>query len=184
MIELTPSFFAMLRLAEKLYESVLMDKVSDFFRTLTLNEDFYYELAYESTGVVFENTSLYYNEEKMVDTYVFCDPIIDRFCQLCRQYEQRRNLTEEENPYRKRIQAVIRFGFYLNGYDYNFDWKLSETDRGRRRLLFFYGGEFCGLDELPEGLLDIRDGFLELNLELETALTDLTEKNTTEKEAA
>ena len=51
-------------------------------------------------------------------------------------------------------------------------------------MLFFYGGEFCGLDELPEGLLDIRDGFLELNLELETALTDLTEENTTEKEAA
>jgi len=87
MVELYPDFFTMLRLAKNLYDSALMDKVSDSFRTLTPNEDFYYELAYESTGIVFENTSLYYNEEKMVDTYVFCtyvfcDPIIDRFCQL------------------------------------------------------------------------------------------------------
>lgn len=184
MVELYPGFFAMLRLAKNLYDSALRDKVSDSFQTLTLDDDFYYELAYESTGIVFENTSLYYNEERIIDTYVFCDPIIDRFCQLCWQYEQRRNLTEEENPYREKIEAVIRSGFGLSGYNYDFDWRLSAKDRGRRKLLFFYGEEFCSLDELPEGLLAIRDGFLELNLAMETALKDLTGKNVVEKEAA
>lgn len=62
----------------------------------------------------------------------------------------------------------------MSSYSYDFDW----------RLLFFYGEEFYSLDELPESLLAIRNGFPELNLEIETALTNLAKKNTTGKEAA
>lgn len=182
MVELYPGFFAMLRLVKNLCDSGLAEKTPYSSRTLVLNEDFYYELAYEAIDIIFEEFFPDYNEDRDMEVYVFCDPIIDKFCRLCRQYEQRRHLTEDKNPYRQRIEAVIRSGFYLNGYDYNFGWKLSANDRGRRRLLFFYGPEFCGLEELPEGLLEIRDGFLELNLALETELKDLTEKKA--KEAA
>lgn len=184
MVELYSGFFSMLRLAKNLHDSALRDKISDSFQVLRLDEDFYYELAYEAIDIIFENFFSDYNEERGAEIYVFCDPIIDRFCQLCWQYEQRAHLTEEENPYRKRIEAVIRSGFCLSGYDYDFDWRLSANDRGRRRLLFFYGEEFCGLDELPEGLLDIRDGFLELNFALEKALNELTGEKTVEREAA
>ena len=69
-------------------------------------------------------------------------------------------------------------------YNYRFGWKLSTNDRGRRRLLFFYGEEFCGLDELPEGLIEIRDGFQRLNVELEKALSNLTKQSAIGKEAA
>ena len=51
-------------------------------------------------------------------------------------------------------------------------------------MLFFYGEEFGGLEDLPNGLLEIRDGFLELNLELEKALNEQTEEKKVEEEAA
>ena len=32
-------------------------------------------LAYDAIDVIFEHTSQYYNEEEMLDVYVFCDPL-------------------------------------------------------------------------------------------------------------
>ena len=69
-------------------------------------------------------------------------------------------------------------------YRYWKDWRLSASDRGRRRLLFFHGPEFYCLEDLPEGLLEIRDGFQAVNFELETALSNLDKEDAMEKEAA
>jgi len=182
MVELYPGFFYMLRLAKLLYDSGLVNKFPDEFRTLALGEDFYYELACTAIDAVFEYTVQDYNENREMDVYVFCDPLIDRFCQLCRQYELSCRMTEEENPYRKEIERIIRTGFCLSGYDYDFTWKLSASDRGRPRILFFCGEEFCCLGEVPEGLLEIREGFQMLNDQLEKALRSQTEE--TVKEAA
>ena len=184
MVELYSVFFSMLRLAKNLYDNELLERTPHLFQGLTLREDSFYELAYDTINAIFENTFQDYNEEQMMDVYVFCDPLIDRFCHLCWQYEQRGHLTEEENPYRKEIEQIIRSGFCLNGYDYDFDWKLSASDRGRCRLLFFYGDELCYLDELPEGLLEIREGFQALNCQIEKALSDMSEEKMAEKEAA
>lgn len=181
MVELYSGFFFMLRLAKRLVDTGLADKLQGSFRSLVLDEDFYYGLAYEAISVVFEDTFQDYNEDRMMSIYVFCDPLIDRFCRLCWKYEQRLRMTEDENPYRKEMERVIRSGFELEGYDYGFDWRFSASDRGRRRLLFFYGEEFCDLDDLPEGLLEIHEGFREVNMKLEKALTGLTRE---EKEVA
>lgn len=182
MVELYPGFFYMLRLAKLLYDSGLVNKFPDEFRTLALGEDFYYELACTAIDAVFETTIRDCNEDRGMDIYVFCDPLIDRFCQLCRQYELSCRMTEEENPYRKDIERIIRTGFCLSGYDYDFTWKLSASDRGRPRILFFCGEEFCCLGEVPEGLLEIREGFQMLNDQLEKVLRSQTEE--TVKEAA
>lgn len=182
MIELYPGFFAMLRLSKRLHDSGLMHKIPDEFQTLALDEDFYYELAYTAIDAVFETTIRDCNEDRGMDIYVFCDPLIDRFCQLCRQYELSCRMTEEENPYRKDIERIIRTGFCLGGYDYDFIWKLSASDRGRPRILFFCGEEFCSLEELPECLLEIREGFQTLNFQMEKVLSSQTEE--TVKEAA
>lgn len=184
MVELYSGFFSMLRLAKDLYDNELLERAPRLLQGLTLDEDSFYELAYDTINAIFENTFQDYNEERVMDVYVFCDPLIDRFCHLCWQYEQRGHLTEEENPYRKEIAQIIRSGFEFGGYDYNFDWRLSASDRGRRRLLFFHGPEFYYLEDLPEGLLEIREGFQALNFELEKALKGLTEEDAMEKEAA
>ena len=184
MVELYPGFFSMLRLGKSLYENGFVDRDKTLFQQIPLNEDYFYELAYDAINVVFADTFQDYNENQMMDIYVFSDPLIDRFCHLCWQYEQRRRQTEEENPYRRDMERIIYSGFELNGYDYNFDWKLSANDRGRRRLLFFCGPEFYDLEDLPLGLLEIREGFQAMNLRLEKALGELDAKKLMEKEAA
>ena len=183
MVELY-DFFSTLRLAKSLYDNGIVERYPDLFRGLMLREDPFYDLIYNAVGVIFEHTFQYYNEDKMIDVYVFCDPLIDRFCHLCWQYEQHSYLTEEENPYRKEMEQIIRSGFRLGGYNYAYDWSLSANDHGRRRLVFFYGPEFYGLEDLPEGLLEIHEGFQDVNFQLEKALNGLSEEKTMEKEAA
>lgn len=184
MVELYSGFFSMLRLAKLLYENGFAEKDKSLFQGTPLNEDYFYELAYNAINVVFEDTFQDYNEDEMMDVYVFCDPLIDRYCHLCWQYEQRCRLTEGENPYRRDMEQIIRSGFELSSYNYNFDWRLSANDRGRRRLLFFSGPEFYCLEDLPLGLLEIREGFQEMNFRLEKALSDLDKEKMTEREAA
>ncbi len=184
MVELYSGFFSMLRLAKSLYENGFVEKNPSLFQGIPLDEDSFYELSYEVTSSIFKDTFQDCNEDLMMEIYVFCDPLIDRFCHLCWQYEQRCRLTEDKNPYRREMEQIICFGFELSSYNYNFDWKLSASDRGRRRLLFFYGPEFYCLEDLPLGLLEIREGFQEMNFRLEKVLSDLDKKKMTEREAA
>ena len=113
MTELTSDFFAMLRLAKRLSDSPLSEKAHKRFGFFDLNEDHYYELSYEATTWVFKDTSCYYKEESEVETWVFCDPVIDRFCQLCGQYERRNGLSEDHNRYRKRLENRYLLRFFM-----------------------------------------------------------------------
>ena len=83
MVELYSGFFSMLRLAKNLYDNELLERAPRLLQGLTLDEDSFYELAYDAINAIFENTFQDYNEERVMDVYVFCDPLIDRYCHLC-----------------------------------------------------------------------------------------------------
>lgn len=170
MAKLNSDFFAMLRLAKLLYDGPLSEKARKKFGLFELNEDNYYELSYEAATLVFEETSCYYNENAEVETWVFCDPVMDRFCQLCGQYERRGGLTEDGNRYRKEVERAIASSFDFGSYACDFDWQLSAADRGRKRILFYTGPEFYDIWQLPECLLDILDEFKRVNEALEREL--------------
>lgn len=59
--------------------------------------------------------------------------------------------------------------YYYCCYDYN--WRLSPNDRGRKCILPFTGEEFYNQESVPEGLLEIRETFLMLNQKLEAELS-------------
>jgi len=120
------------------------------------------------------STRQYYNEEIEVDTWLFCDPVIDRFCRLCQEFEESREISEEENPYRRDMEQIIHDSFCFSGYNYGYSWRLSPKDRGRKCLLLFTDCNFCSSDEVPEALLDIRDGFGSMNARLEKELSKET----------
>jgi len=180
MTELYDEFFSMLLLAKNLVDCGLMDQFKEPLGSWVLEGDTYWDLAYEAIGWIFQDTRHYYNEEKEVDTWLFCDPIIDRFCRLCQEYENRAGIKEEKNPYRRDMEQIIHDGFRFDGYSYNYDWRLSPKDRGRKCLLLFTGCEFYSSDEVPGGLMDIKDGFettvarLEKELSKETRIIPLT----------
>ena len=83
MVELYSGFFSMLRLAKDLYDNELLERAPRLLQGLTLDEDSFYELAYDAINAIFENTFQDYNEERVMDVHVFCDPLIDRYCHLC-----------------------------------------------------------------------------------------------------
>jgi len=172
MDELYSEFFEMLRLAKVLHDSAYSETFHKRYDSLVLDYDMCYELSYDAMAIAFEFTYEDYNEDYEFTTWVFGDPCIDKFCRLCREYENRRGLSEKENPYRQEIERIIRAGFQIPGYGYNFTWYLSAKDRGRKRLVFFIGMEFCGHTYVPGGLLEIREGFETLNLRLEAELND------------
>ena len=173
MIELNYSFFDALRLAKAFADHDQFKEMRHRFDHCTLDEDLAYEISLEVVGVIFQGTNVYYNEENDFEIWVLTDPVIDQFCRLCRCYEERKGIGEEENPYMGEIKREICSAFNFDGYhyyDYNFEWKLSAKDRGRKRILFFLGPEFCGLYEMPMALLDIWDGFRYQTWELEAEL--------------
>ena len=172
MVELYSSFFDALRLAKAFADHDQFKELRHRFDHCTLDEDLAYEISLEVVGVIFQDTNMYYNEENDFEIWVLADPVIDRFCRLCRCYEERKGISEKENPYMAAIERTIQSAFSLSDYhyDYNYDWKLSAKDRGRKRILFFLGPEFCGLFEMPLALLDIWDGFRYQNWKLEAEL--------------
>lgn len=170
MTELYDEFFSMLRFAKRLYEYGTKEQIRRWFSFYELDGDNYWELAYETISWVFRDTRRYYNERGEFETWLFLDPAIDRFCQLCQEYEKRRGISEEENHYRRDMEQIIHEGFSFNGYDYDYSWRLSAKDRGRRCLILFIGGEFYGHDEIFEGLVEIRDGFGVITARIEAEL--------------
>ncbi len=171
MVELYDEFFAMLRFTKGLYDCGMAERLMEWYGTCELDADYYWELAHEATGWVFQDTRLYCNDSKEIDTWLFIDPIIDRFCKLCQEYEVRKGVGEEANPYRKDMERILHEGFIFDSYSYGYDWRLSQTDRGRKCLLLFTGEEFYRQDEVPAGLLEIRDGFEAMNANLEKELS-------------
>lgn len=170
MVELYDEFFSMLRFAKRLCEYDMEEQLKDWVGTCELDADNYWELAYEAISWIFRDTRRYYNERDEIETWMFTDPIIDRFCQLCQEYEKRRGIGEEENPYRREMGYTIHEAFAFNSYSYGYDWRLSPESRGRKCLLLFTGCEFYSHDEVPAGLMDIKYGFEAANKKLESEL--------------
>lgn len=171
MVELYAEFFGMLRFTKNLYDYGVMEEIKDWFGSCKLDGDCYWELAYETIGWAFRDTRHYYNENDEVETWLFMDPVIDRFCKICQEYEARKGIKEEDNPYRKEMEQILHEGLTFSGYSYGYDWRLSSNDRGRKRLLLFTGCEFYNHDEVCEGLMEIKDGFEAISERLKEELS-------------
>ena len=170
MQELNHTFFSVLRLAKIFFDSDVPDKAKNDIGLWELDEDSCYALGLEVSDWIFQNAVHYYNERNDVDTWLFSDPMIDEFCQLCQAYEQSKGISEEENPYRNAIERTIRESFHFDSYSYGYDWRLSLAERGRKCILLFTGEEFYSHEAVPEGLLEIRYAFLALNQKLKAEL--------------
>ena len=170
MEDLSSYFFHMLYLAKTIHDNPRMKKEWLSFGSIALDEDSYYELSMELSVSIFKDTSVYYNEESGVETWVLSDPIVYRFCELCERLESEKGLDEGINPYRRNAERMLHESFCLSAYNYDYDWRLSAADRRRKCILFFSADEFYGWHELPGAFMEALDGFQELNRQLEAEL--------------
>ncbi len=129
------------------------------YENRVIDDDAYYDIVVDAIESIFAFTHREYNEKKEFETWVFIDPIIKEFVQLCGKYEKQHNLTEVENPFRGAMLSTLHKGLEYCSYAYDYGWCLSDTERGQKRLLLFQGPEFMIDHHVVRGLLDIYDGF-------------------------
>ena len=98
MAELYSDFFDALRLVKAFDDHDQFKEMRRRFDCHALDEDLAYEISLEAVSVIFQDANMYYNEKSNFDIWVLADPVIDRFCRLCRCYEERKGVGEEENP--------------------------------------------------------------------------------------
>ncbi len=169
------------------HDSPQWEEVKARFGDIDLNdEDFLVELSYEAIGWIFKETTIDFNEDYETDIWIFFDPVIDDFTRLCQEYEEQSGLEEEHDPYRQQgIRTICDSFGAISGYGFDFSWRLSAKDHGRKRILFFSGPEFWDLTALAVALMEIRTSLEDLNRRLEQELKVIPLPAQTEwKEAA
>lgn len=157
MVDLEYGFFENLRIAKQMADSGYGDVFLKDCGSTAVDGIDGCELAWIGIGSVFPDLSQYYNEDIEVETLVCFDPLIDEACQLCGLLELREQIPGEKSPFRKALQNVVYGSFELSGYHYDYDARFYCKGHGRGRLVILMGMEFCGFEELPEALADVKN---------------------------
>lgn len=168
---LEPYFFDNLCVAKQLWDAGAGNRFFDHCGSFPVDTEDYYELFYYGVASVYKETCNYYNEEKEIETLVLFDPLMDEFFRLCREYEQRKGISREDNPYRRQGQTEVHdsFGFV----DYCCDWWLCDEQHGRPRLVILFDCNFCGHHALPGAIADSRSELESQIIGLRNALAKL-----------
>lgn len=126
-----------------------------------IDGDFIYEFCLTSMTIVFRDTANYFHENLGMEVFVFRDPVLDSFYEVCCQYEKVKGIKPENNPHRAEITNHVRYSLSFDGYNYE-TYLYTDLDRkGRCRIVLATYEEFFGHDDIPGGLLDIRDALEE-----------------------
>ncbi len=170
-MELEPYFFDNLCVAKQLWDAGASERFLKWCGSYPVDTEDYYELFYDGVASVFEETRTYYNEEDEVETLVLFDPLMDEFFHLCREYERRKGVSREDNPFRSRGQQEVHdsFGFM----DYSCDWWLCDEQHGRPRLVILFNYDFCGHHALPGAVAESKSELKNQIIGLKKALADL-----------
>lgn len=152
MHQIDPCLIQNLRMLKQLYDGGHLKKLMARYENAELDDE-WLSLTWEALECVFEEVHTYYNREDEIGTVVFFDPVITEFARLCRRCE----VEKENDPNLAQILQSAYRGldecFSLDSYDYGY--RLPE--KGRERLVFLYGEEFCSEEELPGALADAYD---------------------------
>ena len=185
---LDESVFYNLRTAKRLADGGFLEPFLKRCGGYALDQEDFYELAWDAVACVFPGVTGYWNQENEVDTLVIFDPLVDELCRLLAQHEISCGVTPGESDLRREAVADITRAFdlddYMDGYYvYDYDFRVYDTGHGRKRLVMLSGVEFCGLRQVPGALADVHNALegqvrrlrLELGIE-QPAVADANEK--------
>ena len=193
MVEMDFNFWQTIAVIKKFCDSGKADILLREFGNCNIDGDYLYELCIEGMHHVFSDTVNYYHEETMNDVYVFQDVALDRFYELCRQYEKVMGISPEDNLHRKEMRTHIEYALTFDDYSYDFHLYTDLMRKGRCRIVLILYEEFYNYFAVPGGLLDIQEA-LEYHIQqIEQGISDalnpptlsiLTPNKTVEQEAA
>lgn len=174
MIEITEYLWEELYTLKKLYDHGKADGLLAELKEQPLNSDYIGDITMQAMYEVFAETRDYWNEDNDQEIYVFFDPILDEFHQLCREYEKKLGISPEKNPHRAEMRRAIQSGLQFHDYSYDY-WYYDGSQRdGKCKIILKLYPEFCQMCEIAGGLLEVYDAFSShvRRLKEELAVTD------------
>lgn len=160
MTELSTWLWESLYTLKQMHDHGRADKLLAYFGADEVDGETVYEIACEGIGHVFADTRSYYNHKEEIETLVFFDPIITNFYQMCAEYERRKGIPFQQNPYWTDMERAISSGFSFGDYSYSHGIYTDPQDHSGCKLILLFYPEFCSHYAVPGGLLDIRDAFI------------------------
>lgn len=157
MVELNCYFWETLYIFWQFHSHGKNDWLLQSYGKTELDGDLIYEISYEATSSVFADTKNYYQEELEYDVFVFFDPALDAFYEVCRKYEAQFGITPDENSHRRELQNEVQSALSLPSYSYRSYLYTDLDHKGPCRIVLVTDCEFYCLHEVPGGLLDILD---------------------------
>lgn len=141
------------------------------------------EVVRAGISSIFSDVYEDYNHRIETEITVLFDPLIDELCRLCALYEMKEGIVSERSGRRMQMETAITDSFNFENYVYDYGLRTCFKGPGRKRLVILIGMEFCGYDELPTVLAEVRrtmeDQVRRFRVEL-----GIEENQTMEQEAA
>ena len=135
------------------------EEILKSYREQTLSGEDFYEITLDAISSVFEDTRVYYNEDKEIEVFVFFDPVITEFYRLAEQYERERGIREEDDLFRQEMKRSLVTGLYFNDFDYGYHLYDHPDKPHGCRLVLLFGCDFRAQYEVAPGLLDIYEAY-------------------------
>ena len=158
---------SILSIAKLLYDHGKLNRLFDYIGSDTnLSWDSQCLVEQCACECVFQDTRIYHHEGKMVshteyeedrDAFVLRDPLLNRFDQLCRQYETKYGISRIENNFVRRMENAIHSAMQFPNYCYDYRWMDGSKDRKGPKLVLFLFEEFDSYEKIPEALCTILD---------------------------
>lgn len=82
---------------------------------------------------------------------------MNRFDQLCREYEARYGISRIENDFVRQMENAIHGAMQFPNYCYDYLWVDGTKDRKGPKLVLFLFEEFDSYEDIPEALCTILD---------------------------
>ena len=190
MIDCAEWSIEMLYAAKTIYDAGLWERFSHMLTTgfeqfwdqpFTFHPEYGPFLYGAAVCSVFETTKGYYNQEEEREITVFWDPLMYRYNKLCREYEARRGIVEIENPYVREAEQALHKAMDFSSYSYDYRYYTGTKSPKDSKLVFLEDAEFCNAWEVPAGLVELREFYVEGVKRLEA---ELAPKKTRKKKKA
>lgn len=158
----------------------LFEKLGDNIEVSWYNQYLVGECACEC---VFQDTRVYYHESKSVSpfsylpdrtVFVLRDPLLNRFDDLCCEYEMRTGTLRNQNTYVHRLENAIRSAMNFPAHDYDYFWDDGTVPRKPPKLVVLLFEEFFEFESLVDALCTILDALEEQITELVRELENPT----------
>ena len=180
MIEVNDYVWETIYILKTLYDHNPQALALRYFNDWVIDGDNVFEIAETTINQFFADSREYYDEEKEVSVYVFFDPLITGFWQLCDEYEERLKLKPKENKYRAGMYRALDSALYIPDYSYNALWYNDTKKKNGCRLVLLCFDEFYSHHQIPKSLCEAYDAFSYHTKQIKDAIAKLDEPENAE----